>query len=116
MPPWRQIDIWSDTWSTGTDFDLVGIVLALVMLPFALLLIPLAIAIVELPAAFVRGLFSRTIWVEAASHWPREQHYLWRTTRTDAPGVRADVAGQLSAGTFPRPARAELLESPSLHG
>jgi hypothetical protein len=116
LPPWRQIDVWSDTWSTGTDFDLVGILLALIMLPFALLLIPLASAIVEVPIAVGRGLLSSTVWVEAVSHWPREQSYLWRTTRADAPGVRADVAGHLSSGTFPRPARAALVESPSLHG
>jgi hypothetical protein len=110
LPPWRQIDAWGYSQSLGGDFDLFSIALALIALPFTLLLIPLAIAIVEFPLAVGRAAFSRTVWVEAASHWPREERLLWRTSRADAPGVHAAVAAQLSAGEIVRPARAELVE------
>jgi hypothetical protein len=107
FPPWRQVDVWGD--SLGDNFDLFSIILALITLPFTLLLIPLAIAIVEFPVAVGRAVFSRTVWVEAASQWPREQ-LLWQTSHADAPSVHASVAAQLSAGEILRPARAELIE------
>lgn len=108
MPPWRSLDVGGDL--TGTDFDLIGLVITAILLPFTLLLIPLVLAILELPAAIWRGLTSGTVWIEAASHWPAEERYLWRTTRADAPGVHAAVAAQLSAGHAPGPARAEFVE------
>jgi hypothetical protein len=106
LPPWRTVDVSTDE----DDSDLFSIVIFLVAAPFSLLLIPLAAALVELPVAVVRGLFSSTAWVEAASHYPREERVLWRTSRTDAAAVRAEVAAQLSSGTQPRPARAEFVE------
>jgi len=106
LPPWRQIDLWGDS----DEFDLFSVALALIALPFTLILIPLAIAVVEFPIAVGRAVFSCTVWVEAASQWPREERLLWRTNRADAPGVRASVAGQLAAGEAPRPTRAELIE------
>jgi hypothetical protein len=112
LPRWRQIDVWSDSQGLGGEYDIFSIALALIVLPFTLVLIPLAIAVVELPLAVVRAVFSRSLWIEAASHWPSEGRYLWRTNRADAPGVRASVAAQLSAGEVPRPARAELVERP----
>lgn len=110
LPPWRQVDLWGDSPFGGSDYDVVSIVLGLITLPFTLVLIPLAIAIVEFPFAVGRALFSRTVWVEAATHWPREERFLWRTSRADAPGVRASVAAQLSAGELPKPERADLVE------
>ncbi len=107
LPPWRQIDAFGDA---ANDVDPLLMALALVTLPFTLLLIPLAIALVELPMALARAAFSNTVWVEAASHFPTEERYLWRTTREDAEGVKAAVAAQLSTGEHLRPPRAELVE------
>lgn len=114
LPPWRQVDIGGDSQSTAGDFDLLSIAFTLIALPFTLLLIPLAIAIAEFPLAVARAIFSKTIWVEAVSHFPREERYLWRTTRPDAPTVHASVAASLSTGETPNPARAQLVEQPAL--
>jgi hypothetical protein len=108
LPPWRQINLGGDESTSG--YDLISIALTLIALPFTLVLIPLAIAVLELPLAVARGAFSDTAWVEATSHWPREERLLWRTSRADAPGVHAAVAARLSAGEMLNPARAELVE------
>jgi hypothetical protein len=107
LPAWRQFDSWGDA---ANDGDLPEVLLSLLALPFTLLLFPLAIAIVELPVAVGRAAFSDTAWVEAVSHFPGEERYLWKTTRADVPGVSAAVASQLSAGEHVRPDRAELVE------
>jgi hypothetical protein len=111
LPPWRQIDLGGDTGPTAGDYDVVSLVLSLLALPFTLVLVPLAIALVELPLAVARAAFSDTAWVEAVSYWPHETRYLWRTTRADAPGVRAYVAAHLPDGHDLRPARAELVQA-----
>jgi hypothetical protein len=110
LPPWRQIDTGRD--AESADYDIFGIILNVIVLPVTLLVIPLAIALFEFPIAVARSAFSRVVWVEAATSWPVEEHFLWRTTRADAPGVHAAVAAQLSAGDVPRPGRAELVERP----
>jgi hypothetical protein len=108
FPPWRQINFEANP---DGDYDPVVIALAVLALPFTLVVIPLAIVLVELPLAVGRAAFSDTAWVEAVSHWPDEERYLWRTTRADAPGVRAYVAATLSTGGDLRPPRAELVEA-----
>lgn len=111
LPPWRQIHTWSDIGQTAGDYDIVALVVSLLVLPFTLVLIPLAIALVELPVAVARAAFSETAWVEAASYWPNDKRFLWRTTRADAASVRAYVAAHIPEGGDPRPSRAELVES-----
>jgi len=110
LPPWRQFSVTDDGPPTATDFDALSMLISLITLPFTMLLIPLAIAIVEFPLAAVRSLASDVAWVEAATHFPAEERYLWRTTRADAKDVRAAVAAQLSNGEPLRPTRAELVE------
>ena len=107
LPRWRQID--ASSWMD--DDDLVTAAVVLLALPFTLVLIPLVLVLVELPLAIGRAAFNETAWVEAVSHWPNEQRYLWRTTRADAPGVRAHVAAALASGGELRPPRAELVEA-----
>jgi hypothetical protein len=101
-----------DPGPTAGDYDLVSVALYLLALPFTLVLIPLVIALVELPVAIARAAFSDTAWVEAASYWPHETRFLWRTTRADAPGVvRAYVAAHVPTGGNLRPPRAQLVEA-----
>lgn len=108
LPPWRQVDV------LGDDFvgesDILSILITVALLPFTALLIPLVIALFELPVAIVRGLLSSSVWVEAATHFPVEERYLWRTTAEDADSVLAAAAAQLSNGQAPAPARAEFVE------
>ena len=106
LPPWREL-------STGQGLppdDAVSVVFDVVQSLFAAFLVPLVIAILELPVAVVRGLASKDMWVEAATDFPTEERYLWRTTREDAATVHAAVAAQLSTGEPLRPARADLVE------
>ena len=83
---WRQVDIWGDSqWLPGGG-DGFTLVLGLAALPFTLILIPLVLALLELPVSIARAALSDTIWVQAETHFPTVESYLWRTTRVDATG------------------------------
>jgi hypothetical protein len=114
LPPWRQIDGGDDGSLSRNPGDLVDLLFALVTLPFTMLLIPLAIAVVELPVAVARSIGSDTRWVEAATHFPREERLLWRTTRADVTTVYASVASMLASGERLQPLHAELVERTGL--
>jgi hypothetical protein len=105
LPPWRQIDLGGD----GEPQDAVGLLFSVVASLVAIVAAVL-IAVVELPVAVVRGFASRDAWVEAETVFPVEEHFLWRTSRTDAPTVHAAVAAQLSTGEPLQPKRAQLVE------
>jgi hypothetical protein len=67
-------------------------------------------ALVFLPGAIVTAIRTDVAWVQAVSHWPSEERYLWKTNRADAPTVRAAAIEFLSSGGSPQLARAELVE------
>jgi hypothetical protein len=106
LPPWRELDLWGEDVSD----DAVVLALKFLTLPLTLLLFPLACAIVEMPFAVYRALRSDVAWVEATTEWPREERFLWRTTRADVPTVHAAVVELLASGGTPSAPRAELVE------
>ena len=88
LPGWRRIELEDEPLN---DRDIFTMLFNLIALPFTLVLIPLLIVLVQLPGALLTALRSDDAWVEAASYWPHEERYLWRTSRGDAPAVRAAV-------------------------
>ena len=111
LPPWRR--------QAGDGVDVPARVVGgrafLVIGPVALLLalveeivLPLACALVELPLALVRGAGARERRIEAVTHWPHRQVYVWTTTSQQLDRVLAEVAGGLERGEVRQPRGAQF--------
>jgi hypothetical protein len=111
LPPWRRQS------GDGVDGPALAaggrasLALALVTLPLALveeIVLPLAIALFELPLALVRGAGSRERRIEAVTHWPHRQVYVWTTTPQQVDRVLAEVADGLERGEVRQPRGAQF--------